>query len=78
MFIVIEIQVNANGTVGTLVDSFADQQAAESKYHTVLASAAVSNLPKHAAIMISDEGFPLRNECYKHIPVPVGGEETEE
>lgn len=66
MFIVIEIQVNADGTVGTLVNSYADQNTAEAQYHTVLAAAAVSSVPKHSAIMISDEGFPLRHECYKH------------
>lgn len=78
MYIVIEIQNNADGTVGTLVWSYDSQQAAESQFHTVLASAAVSNLPKHAAIMISEEGFPMRHECYKHTPVGSGGEESEE
>lgn len=66
MFIVVEIQVNADGTAGALVTSFADQNAAESAYHTILAAAAVSSLPKHGAIMFSDEGFPLMHACYKH------------
>lgn len=38
----------------------------ESKYHEVLAEAAVSNTLSHAAIMFSTEGFPVHNECYKH------------
>ena len=38
----------------------------ESKYYEVLAAAAVSNLPAHAAIMFSSEGFPIMHQCYKH------------
>ena len=39
---------------------------AESKFHEVLASAALSNTASHAAIMFSSEGYPLKHECYKH------------
>lgn len=42
---------------------------AESKYHEVLAAAAVSNTMSHAAILFSTEGFPLMNQCYKHQAV---------
>lgn len=66
MYIVVEIQTAANGAVSTLTWSYASRNDAEAQYHTVLSAAAVSALPKHAAIMFSEEGFPLRNECYKH------------
>ena len=66
-YIVVELQTAANGTVGNIVTDFDDRNLAEAKYHTILAAAAVSNLAKHAAIMFSEEGFPLRNECYNHI-----------
>jgi len=69
MFIVFEIQTNADGSLGTLTTSYADQQAAESAYHQVLASAAVSALPKHACALMTEEGFQLRSECYQH-PAP--------
>lgn len=77
MYIVVEIQKNADGTVGTLVDSFADINSAENKFHTVLAYAAVSALPVHSCILFTEEGFPLRHECYKHdgAPAPVEAEE---
>lgn len=39
---------------------------AESKYHEVLAAAAISNTLSHAAILFSTEGFPLVHQCYKH------------
>ena len=65
MYIVVEIQ-NSNGTIATIVNDYADRNAAESRYHTVLAAAAASELTSHAAIMFSEEGFPIKNECYKH------------
>jgi len=74
MFLVIEIQTSTSG-VSTLSYSFTDRNAAEEQYHRILTAAAVSQLPKHAAIMVSEEGFPLRHECYKH-EVPAAEEET--
>ena len=70
MFIVLEIQTNTDGTVGTLINAYADQNQAESKYHLVLSSAAVSALPVHSCALLTNEGFPLRHECYKHEPAP--------
>lgn len=70
MFIVTEIQTSAGGTVSTLTWSYADRNAAEEQFHRVLTAAAVSALPKHAALMYSEEGFPLRHECYKHAVQP--------
>lgn len=66
MYIVFEIQTNNDGSLGTLTYTFDDLNQAESKYHQVLTSAAVSALPKHACVMMSEEGFYLKNECYKH------------
>ena len=65
-YIVIELQTNADGTVGNLVTSHDSRDAAESKYHTVLAAAAVSALPCHAATLLTSEGFPLEHKSYKH------------
>ena len=66
--IVTEIQKFADGGMSTPSYAFDSQQSAEAKYHAILAGAAVSALPVHAAIMFSEEGFPLRHECYKHEP----------
>lgn len=54
------------------------RQKAEAKFHEVLAAAAVSDTATHAAIMFTSEGFPLRNECYYHDPLPVVEEPVEE
>ncbi len=63
-----------------LWDEDADKarQKAEAKFHEVLAAAATSDTATHAAIMFTSEGFPLRNECYHHEPLPVVEEPIEE
>ena len=70
MFIVLEIQTNADGAVATLVDAFADRNQAEQKYHTILSYAAISELPKHAAVMLDEEGRFIKAECYEHGDKP--------
>lgn len=77
MYIVIELQKTGD-QVANLVTSHATRQEAEAKYHTVLAAAAVSPVEVHSAVMLSGEGFPLRNECYKDKPASAPAEETEE
>lgn len=64
--IVTEIQKFANGQMSTPSYAYDDQIAAEAKYHSILAGAAVSALPVHACIMFNEEGFYLKSECYKH------------
>jgi hypothetical protein len=66
MYIVIELQKDANGVVSNIVNSFESLAEAESKYYSVLASAAVSNVPVNSAIIVSEEGFPVKHQCYKH------------
>jgi hypothetical protein len=66
MHIVIELQKNAEGVVSNIVTAFDTLAEAESKYYTILASAAISNVPVHSAIIVSEEGFPVKHQCYKH------------
>lgn len=67
MFIVIELQKNENGTVANIVTEHSTQSEAESKYHNILSAAAVSKVPVHSAVIVSEEGFPLMHQCYKHL-----------
>lgn len=64
MFIVNEIQKGS--TLSVLTDTYATRNAAEQKYHTVLAYAAVSEIPKHAAVMLTEEGDYIKHECFEH------------
>ena len=68
MFIVLEVQANIDGTVGTLINTYKDTEKsmAESKYHTILSAAAISNVYNHAAFMLTDEGRLIRSERYRH------------
>ena len=66
MYIVIELQKSADGHVANIVTEHTSLNEAESKYHSILAAAAVSNIPMHSAIIVSEEGFPVKHYCYKH------------
>lgn len=66
MYIVIELQKNADGHVANIVTEHPTLAEAESKYHSILASAAISEIPAHSAVIVSEEGFPVANKCYKH------------
>lgn len=75
-FYVIEIQQYQNGEFGHIVhwandaDPDKARMKGEAKYHEVLAAAAISELPSHAACLISSEGFPVMYQCYKHEAAP--------
>lgn len=64
MFIVIEIQTS--NAVSTLTWQYDTLQAAEAKYHSILASAAVSSLPVHAAVVMTNAGTVVKSEYYRH------------
>lgn len=66
MYIVVEIQTNADGTVGNIVHAYAAKNEAYSRYHSVLASAAISALPRHAAVLLENTGTPLEFRCFEH------------
>lgn len=82
-FYIVEIQQYANGEYGHLVHYAYDEDSdkarlkAESKYHEVLAAAAISNTKSHAAILFSTEGFPVVHQCYKHDVTPESGSSPE-
>lgn len=69
---VIEVRKNQNEefehNVFWLYDADADkaQLKGESKYHEVLAAAAVSEYKEHSAILFTSQGFPLMYQCYHH------------
>lgn len=65
VYIVLEIQSD-DIQAGTLVTSFTDKNKAESKFHTVLSAAAISSVPIHSAVLLTDMGKTLKTETYKH------------
>lgn len=71
-YYIIEIQKHANGEFGHIVHWAYDENAdrarlkAEAKYHEVLAAAAVSDLPQHAAALLASDGAEIMRQCYRH------------
>lgn len=65
MYIVLEIQKSGD-TVSTLVNSYANRNAAEQQYHTVLAAAAVSVMELHSAVLMTEDGISIKHESFEH------------
>lgn len=68
MFYVLEFQTGANGAV--IPVAYADRNEAESKYHEILMYAAKSNIPKHGAMIVTEDLFVIKSEIYNHEVVP--------
>ena len=66
MYIVIELQTINDSQVANIVNVYTEQKVAEQKYHTILAAAAVSSLPCHAAVMLDEKGRMIKSEYYTH------------
>ena len=66
MYIILEMQTYADGNIGTLVFTRETRLEAESKYHEVLAAAAISSLPMHAAVLMTNEGNVISHQSYTH------------
>ena len=64
MYIVMEIQKSS--TASTIVNTYDTLNEAENKYHTILAYAAISNVPKHSAVLLTEEGDYIKHECFEH------------
>ena len=62
---VIEIQKSGK-TATPLVQLFTDDAQAKSRYHELLSIAAVSNVPEHSVILVSEEGSYMFHEKYEH------------
>ena len=65
-YIVTEIQTMADGQVASRVSSFDDRLQAESAYHSILAAAAISQLPLHACMLFTNDGYLIMNANYTH------------
>lgn len=67
MYIILEIQTFANGQVALLpAITKENRQEAESVYHSILSAAAVSALPMHAAVIMTNEGKVIMQQAYTH------------
>lgn len=65
MLAVIEIQ-KSGSTATPLVQLFEDTAQAKSRYHELLSIAAISSVPEHSVILVSEEGNYMFHEKYTH------------
>lgn len=75
-YIVIEIQCAANGSVSTPTYAFDDMQNANARYYQILSAASISDLPVHAAVMITSFGDWIKSEKFTHELPEFPGEES--
>lgn len=67
MYTVIETQTNDQGhTTVVPAVTYNTLNEARAKFHTILAAAAVSSVPRHAAIILDDQCITMARECYEH------------
>lgn len=67
MFIVIELQANTEGQVANIVSSYETLPEARNKFYTILASAAVSDVPTHSAVILDHCGNLIARESFTHL-----------
>lgn len=66
-FIVIEIQVSDAGKAATIVTAYSNYWQAQQAYHTILAAAAVSELPVHTAVILTPYGDTITKQAYDRM-----------
>lgn len=66
MYLVVEIQKSDLTTLSHIVTVHNTLNDADSKFHQVLSYAAVSELPLHGAVILSENGNTIRTQTYKH------------
>lgn len=66
MFIIQEIQTNGTSSALTPAVTYADRSNAESTFHMICASAALSQVEVHTVLMYDDHGNTIRREYYEH------------
>lgn len=65
-YLVIDIQTYPGGAITTPTYAYDNRLSAESKYHAILSTAAVSKMPCQAAVLLTNEGQILDHGMYMH------------
>lgn len=76
----VENQVRPDGSYGLLYDHFDDINRAYAKFYTILAAAAVSDIPYHAGFLIRSDGVTIEGKVFDRRvdePAVVPEEETQ-
>lgn len=74
----VENQLRNDGSFGLLYDHFTDLNAAYAKLYTILAAAAVSEIPYHSGCIIRSDGIMIEGRVFDRRPAPEPEPEPEE
>lgn len=72
MYVVIELQKQSENTLASIVTKYDIENEAMSKFYAIMSAAAVSSVPVHSAVVLSEEGYPIKNDHYIHEEVNNG------
>lgn len=64
VFTTIENQIRTDGSKGVLYDHYTDKNQAYAKFYTILAAAAVSELPYHEALLFDCDGTVMERKAF--------------
>lgn len=65
-YIVMEIQTDSEERVANVVTQHDTLAAAESAYYAILSAAAISQVPVHSAVLLTNEGISLLFNSFTH------------
>ena len=74
----IENQIRNDGSFGLLYDHFTNVDQAYAKLYTILAAAAVSEIPYHSGHLLRSDGIMLDGRLFDRRTVPTPEPEPEE
>lgn len=68
MFIILEFQTDDNGNTAVItpIQTRKEINDAKSVYHQILASAAISSVPHHTAVLMYHTGSLIATESFDH------------
>lgn len=69
MYIIVELQTN-NDQTSNIVHTEPTFNEAMSTFHSILSSAAISNIEYHTALVVNEKGEYVDRRCYEHHPSP--------
>ena len=73
VFTTIENQIRSDGSYGLLFDHFTNENQAYAKLYTILAAAAISEIPYHSGHILRSDGILIEGRVFdrRTIPEPV-------
>ena len=63
-YLVVEMQ--KNDSIASVSYSFNDRNEAMAKYHALLSVAAVSTVPVHTVVILTEDGVAIAHESFNH------------